>query len=89
MAMPIASDPLGELVEGERVAALLEPVATAAELRERLRALLSPLWRERWVKAPKRRRKPPAAKVGKRDHTSVFRLLNAHRQRNNDPPSDK
>jgi hypothetical protein len=29
---------------------------------------------------PPRQRKPPARKEGKRDHTSVHRLLNAHRQ---------
>lgn len=66
---------LHELVEAERVVALITPAESAGALRERLRRLLEGQWSECWLKAVCRRRKPPAQKKGKRDHTSVYRLL--------------
>jgi DDE family transposase len=72
---------LNELVEAGRVVELLPVVSSAAALRQRLRKLLGSVWSECWVKAPPKKRKPSAPKKGKRDHTSVFRLLQAHRQR--------
>jgi hypothetical protein len=71
---------LHELVEAGRIVELLPPVTTAAVLRQRLQRLLGSVWSECWVKAPAKKRQPPPAKKGKRDHTSVFRLLQAHRQ---------
>jgi Transposase DDE domain len=71
---------LNELVAAVRVVELLPAAPSAAALRQRLRRLLGGVWSDGWVKAPARARKPPAQKQGKRDHTSVHRLLNAHRQ---------
>jgi Transposase DDE domain len=78
---------LNELVEAGRVVELLPAVSSAAALRQRLRRLLGAVWSECWVKAPPKKRKPPAQKKGKRDHTSVFRLLQAHRQIRETPNS--
>jgi Transposase DDE domain len=69
---------LNELVAAERVAELLPAVPSAAAVRQRLHQLLGAVWSDGWIKAPPQRRKPPAQKKGQRDHTSVYRLLNAH-----------
>ena len=71
---------LHELVATDRLLALLPSVSCAAALRQRLHELLGSVWSELWIKSVSKGRKPPAAKKGKRDHTSVYRLLNAHRQ---------
>jgi hypothetical protein len=71
---------LNELVAADRVVELLPAAGSAGALRQRLRRLLGGVWSDGWVKAPPRARKPPAQKGGKREHTSVYRLLNAHRQ---------
>lgn len=78
---------LNELVEAGRVAELLPAVPTAAALRRRLERLLRSVWSECWVKAPAKKRKPPVAKKGKREHTSVFRLLEAHRRTIRESPA--
>jgi Transposase DDE domain len=71
---------LNELVETGRVVELLPTAGTAAAVRQRLRQLLGSVWSAGWIKAPWRARKPPAPKPGNRDHTSVYRLLNARRR---------
>jgi hypothetical protein len=71
---------LNELVETGRVVELLPATPSAAAVRQRLRKLLGAVWSDCWVKAPPRERKPPPQKKGQRDHTSVYRLLNAHRR---------
>lgn len=71
---------LNELVAAGRVVELLPTVSSAAAVRQRLRTLLGSVWSDGWVKSPLRTRKPPAPKKGQRDHTSVYRLLKAHRQ---------
>jgi hypothetical protein len=71
---------LNELVAAGRVVELLPAVSSAAAVRQRLRELLRSVWSDGWIKAPPQARKPPAAKKGQREHTSVYRLLNAHRQ---------
>jgi hypothetical protein len=68
---------LNELVAAERVVELLPGAPSAVAVRWRLRQLLGSVWSDGWIKAPPRRRKPPAQKQGKRDHTSVYRLLKA------------
>lgn len=73
---------LHELVAEGRVAEILPPPCSAAALRERLRHLLANVWSDCWLKAPSRQRQPPAPKKSKRDHTSVYRLLNHHRPTN-------
>lgn len=70
---------LNELVDTGRVVGLL-PSAGSAAVRQRLRQLLGSVWSDGWIKAPPQRRKPPAQNKGQRQHTSVYRLLNAHRQ---------
>src|SRR5262249_5145330 len=72
---------LHELVEPPAVVALIEPAATAAALVTHLRRLLGGVWTDRWLKAPKKRKPPPPKSSGRREHTSVFRLLTAQRQR--------
>ena len=71
---------LHELVAVGRVVALLPVACSAAVMRQRLSRLLEELWSDSWIKAPTRTRRPGAAKQGKREHTSVYRLLKAHHQ---------
>jgi hypothetical protein len=77
---------LSELVTVEALVGLAVPLPTAAAVRGQLQRLLGGLWSERWEKAAQKKRKPAAHSSGKRDHTSVFRLLNAHRPRTKEPP---
>jgi hypothetical protein len=67
---------LHELVEPERLVELIQAERTAEEVRRRLQTLLGGQWSECWKKAPPKKRQPPVPKKGKRDHTSVYRLLN-------------
>jgi hypothetical protein len=71
---------LTELVEVGRVAELLPAAGSAAGVRQRLGQLLGSVWSDDWIKAPPQRRKPPMRDKGRREHTSVYRLLNAHRR---------
>jgi hypothetical protein len=80
---------LNELVEAEGVVALLPAATSAAALRTRLGRLLGSAWSECWVKATAKKRKAPVPKKGKRDHTSVFRLLQTHRQTKETPNSTR
>jgi hypothetical protein len=70
---------LHELVAVDQVVELLPAPVSAAALRQRLASLLESVWSECWVKAKQKKRQPPAPKKGKRDHTSVFRLLQTQR----------
>jgi hypothetical protein len=78
---------LNELVETGRVVELVPGVVSAAGLRKKLSRLLGGVWSECWVKAKPKQRKTPAPKKGKRDHTSVFRLLQTERQIGESPNS--
>jgi hypothetical protein len=78
---------LHELVAEEQVTQLIRPARSAEELRVRLQALLGKQWSVCWLKAPAKRRKPPAQKKGKRDHTSVYRLLNPQGRKVKDVPT--
>ncbi len=71
---------LNELVEAGRVVTLLPPAGTAAAVRQRLGRLLGSVWSDAWIKAPPQRRRPLARNKRQREHTSVYRLLNAHQQ---------
>ena len=71
---------LNELVAVGRVVSLLAVACSAAAVAQRLRELLFGIGSDSWLKAAKRTRKPVAAKQGKREHTSVYRLLKAHQQ---------
>jgi hypothetical protein len=54
---------------------------TALRVKVRLSDLLGSLWRDRWRKAPPKKKKPPHPKKQKRTHGSVFRILEAHAQK--------
>ena len=71
---------LHELVAVGRVVALLPVACSAAVMRQRLGGLLEELWSDSWIKAPTRTRRAGTARQGKREHTSVYRLLKAHHQ---------
>jgi hypothetical protein len=69
-----------ESVTVGRVVALLPLANSAAMMRQRLGGLLQGLWSDSWIKAPPRTRRAGTARQGKREHTSVYRLLKAHHQ---------
>jgi hypothetical protein len=71
---------LDELVPPVEVIELCDIPLTAAGVRQRLTKLLRSVWSARWVKAPRRKRSPQP-KSGKRDHTSVYRIMLKHRKR--------
>lgn len=71
---------LDELVPPAEVIELCDLPRTAAGVRQRLAKLLRSVWSERWVKAPRRKRSPQP-KSGKRDHTSVYRIMLKYRKR--------
>ena len=54
---------------------------TAVRVKVRLGELLSGVWRDRWLKAPPKKKTAPQKKVRKRTHSSVYRILEAHQQR--------
>lgn len=70
---------LHEVLPPEEVVALLPALATAAQLRQRLRELLHPLWTERWQKAPAKKRTAPHSGSNKREHKSSYRLIQQYR----------
>jgi hypothetical protein len=70
---------LHEVLQPEEVVSLLLPIATAAQLRRRLRELLHPLWTQRWQKAPAKKRTPPHTGSRKREHKSAYRLIQQYR----------
>jgi hypothetical protein len=78
-----------ELGEPARAAAYFRPALPAGELKAKLRALLSGVWTDRWVKAVNKapRRYKPKARVrpGHGGHSSVWRILQADRQRTRRP----
>jgi Transposase DDE domain len=70
---------LHEVLDAEEVIALLPAIATGAQLQQRLRELLQPLWTERWQKAAAKKRMPPHSGSNKREHKSSYRLIQQHR----------
>jgi len=54
---------------------------TALRVKARMNELLKGLWRDRWRKAPAKKKKPPHPEKGKQTHGSVFRILEAHAQK--------
>ncbi len=71
---------LNELVAADRAVELLPRFSSVVAVSRRLRQRLRAVWSDCWIKAPPKQHKPRAHKKSKRDHTSVYRLLNAHRQ---------
>lgn len=70
---------LHEVLTVGEIKDLFEGIPTPAGVREQLTKLLSHVWTDRWIKAPSRKRQPPPKKKN-REHTSVYRLLNQHRE---------
>jgi hypothetical protein len=54
---------------------------TAPRVKVRLSELLNAVWRDRWLKAPPKKKTAPPKKIRKRTHSSVYRMLEAHQQR--------
>jgi hypothetical protein len=54
---------------------------TGVRVKVRLSELLSGVWRDRWLKAPPKKKTAPRQKERKRTHSSVYRILEAHQQR--------
>jgi hypothetical protein len=72
---------VSEVVAPPVVAALFEPVPDGRTLHKRLEHLLASVWTPRWLKAPSSKRKPPPQSTHSAgNHTSVYRLLEAHRR---------
>jgi hypothetical protein len=70
---------LHEVLPPEAVVGLVPALATAEQLRRRLRELLHPAWTDRWQKAPTRKRTSPHTGTNKREHTSAYRLIQEYR----------
>jgi hypothetical protein len=71
----------GETVTPEETVAHFRGEWTAARVEVRLSELLSGVWRDRWKKAPPKKKGAPKEKVRKRTNGSVYRILEAHQQR--------
>jgi Transposase DDE domain len=54
---------------------------TAVQVEVRLSELLSDVWKDRWLKAPPRKRRSPPKRRKERTHSSVYRILEAHQLR--------
>ena len=70
-----------EVMATEQLLPLIPQGLTAVQLRRRLERLFSSAWSDRWLKAPAQKPRPaPTKKGSKRDHTSVYRVLEACRR---------
>jgi hypothetical protein len=69
------------VIPTEATVAHFEGEWTASRVTARLTELLGHLWRDRWRKAPPKRKKPPHPKKEKGKHGSVFQIVEAHRQK--------
>jgi DDE family transposase len=78
---------LHELVAPGAVVELLAPLPTAAQVQEYLRQRLAGQWSPLWAKAVGKKRRPHPVKEGKREHSSMARILAASRQKKMDSPS--
>jgi DDE family transposase len=70
-----------ETVSLEETIAHFQGEWTALRVKVRLSELLSGVWRDRWVKAPPKKKTAPKKKVRKRTHSSVYRILEEHQRR--------
>jgi hypothetical protein len=70
------------VIEHDHTLRYFEGEWTSLRVKARLSELLAGLWRERWRKAPPKKRKPPQPeRAKKRTHGSVFRIIDAHRKK--------
>ena len=70
-------------VLGQTVVDHFQPFATANDLKAYLQELFAPVWEDRWVKSPKKK-KPKSTAPKKRiegGHTSIYRILRAAKQK--------
>ena len=65
-------------IRPEETIEYFEQPRTAVRVKARLSELLSDVWKDRWLKAPPRKRRPQQQK---RTHSSVYRILEAHQLR--------
>lgn len=74
---------LSTLIDSQEVVDHFVPSATALDLKASLEELLAPVWEERWVKSPKKKRpkSTEAKKPINGGHTSIFRILQASKQK--------
>jgi hypothetical protein len=70
-----------ETVELDETLAQFAGEWTALRVKVRLSELLSGVWRDRWLKAPPKKKPAARKRVRKRTHSSVYRILEAHQQR--------
>lgn len=70
-----------ETITLEETVAHFQGEWTAPRVKVRLSELLSGVWRDRWLKAPPKKKTAPQKRERKRTHTSVYRILEAHQQR--------
>jgi Transposase DDE domain len=78
-----------ELGEPACAAAYFTPALACQPLKEKLRQLLSGVWTDRWIKATNKKPRRPQAKArvkpGHGGHSSVWRILQAHKQQSARP----
>jgi len=78
-----------ELGEPSYAAAYFQPPLGTKQLKQMLGRLLSGVWTDRWIKAVNKKSRPhqPKARVkpGHGGHTSVWRVLQAHKQKTGRP----
>ena len=67
-------------IRPEETIEYFEQPRTVVRVKARLSELLSDVWKDRWLKAPPRKRRPQQQKQ-KRTHSSVYRILEAHQLR--------
>lgn len=67
-------------IRPEETIEYFEQPRTKVRVKARLSELLSDVWKDRWLKAPPRKRRPQQQKQ-KRTHSSVYRFLEAHQLR--------
>ncbi|MBV8311110.1 MAG: hypothetical protein JO344_12060 [Planctomycetaceae bacterium] len=70
-------------IRAEETIEYFEQPRTVVRVKARLSELLSDVWKDRWLKAPPRKRRPQQQKQNqqKRTHSSVYRILEAHQLR--------
>ena len=70
-------------IRPEETIEYFEQPRTVVRVKARLSELLSDVWKDRWLKAPPRKRRPQQQKQNqqKRTHSSVYRILEAHQLR--------
>jgi hypothetical protein len=75
-----------EVITPRETIRLIEAQSLPATCR-RLRTLLSKVWKDAWLKAPRQKRQP-SPHSGKRCHMSAYRILQATHHRNSKPAKD-